>query len=374
MQSTAQGFLVYELTRSPAYLGYVGFASGITSWLFMLVGGVVADRMSRRKLLTLTQSYMMLLAFVLSALSFAGLVRPWHILVLAAALGVGNAFDAPTRLAFVPELVDRRHLANAIALNGTMFTLALVTGPTLAGLVYAWFGPSWCFLINGVSFLAVICALQTMKFGAVPTRPPRRAGLEEVREGLRFVAGSRTIRTLILSIGVGSTCVLAFATLLPAWAVNVLGGDATTNGLLQSARGLGALTGALTVASLGTRPIKGKMFASGMILGPTLLLLFAFVRQVPLSLLTVAGVGWGMVLTFNLANALVQTLVPDGLRGRVMSVYSLVFFGAFTIGSLLFGWVAEAAGEPLALLLGAAVALAFGVTAWFRAPHVRALE
>jgi MFS family permease len=167
MQGTAQGYLVYELTRSPAYLGYVGFAAGVPSWLFMLYGGVIADRMSRRTLLVITQTCMMLLAFLLAGLTFTGRVQPWHIIVLAFLLGTANAFDAPARQAFVLEMVDRQHLTNAIALNSTMFNLGTAIGPAMAGITYSLFGPAWCFTINAFSFLAVIAALLLMKLKPV---------------------------------------------------------------------------------------------------------------------------------------------------------------------------------------------------------------
>src|SRR3989304_5482417 len=167
MQSTAQGYLVYELTQSPAYLGYVGFAAGVPSWLFMLYGGVIADRMSRRALLVITQTCMMFLAFLLAGLTFTGRVQAWHIVVMAFLLGTANAFDAPARQAFVLEMVDRQHLTNAIALNSTMFNLATAVGPAVAGITYSLFGPAWCFTINAFSFLAVIVALLLMKLKPV---------------------------------------------------------------------------------------------------------------------------------------------------------------------------------------------------------------
>ena len=172
MQATAQGFLVYELTHSAAFLGLVGFASGAPSWLFTLYGGVIADRVSRRKLLIIAQSAMMVLAFLLAFLVFTDLVRPWHVVVLAFLLGVANAFDAPARQAFVVELVGRADMTNAIALNSSVFNIGTVIGPAIAGLVYSWLGPAWCFTINGISYLAVIGALLLMRLAAIP-RPPR---------------------------------------------------------------------------------------------------------------------------------------------------------------------------------------------------------
>ena len=176
MQITALSYLTFELTHSPAYLGYVGFANGIPTWLFMLYAGVVADRMSRRRLMIITQTAMMILAFILAALSFLGHIQPWHIVLLAFGLGVANAFDAPARQAFVVELVEREDLGNAIALNSTMFNLGAAIGPAIAGVVYAALGPGWCFTINGASFIAVISALLMMRLkpkppGCARTRP-----------------------------------------------------------------------------------------------------------------------------------------------------------------------------------------------------------
>ncbi|HSQ16128.1 MAG TPA: MFS transporter, partial [Anaerolineales bacterium] len=187
MQSAAQGFLVYELTQSPAFLGYVSAANGLPSWLFTLYAGAIADRVPRRTLIVITQSVMMLLAFVLALLTFTGLVQPWHIIVLAFLLGICNAFDAPARQAFLLEMVDRDVLTNAIALNAAMFTSAIVIGPAVGGLAYAWVGPEWCFTLNGLSYLAVIAALLMMKLKPVPHAGRKIASLGDIKEGLLYV-------------------------------------------------------------------------------------------------------------------------------------------------------------------------------------------
>src|SRR5215210_1109401 len=196
MQITAQGFLVFQLTHSTAYLGYVGFAAGVPSLLFMLFGGVIADRVARRKLLVITQSTMMLLALILAALTFAQLVQPWHIVLLALALGTANAFDAPAGQAFVRELVDREELTNAIALNASLFNLATVVGPTVAGLTYAAFGAAWCFTLNGLSYVSVIVALLLMRLPARVAAPRSGSALTQVQEGLRYTLGHPLLRTL----------------------------------------------------------------------------------------------------------------------------------------------------------------------------------
>jgi MFS family permease len=374
MQTTAQGYLVYQLTNSPAYLGYVACASGLPTWLFTLYGGVVADRMSRRTLMVITQSAMLVLAFILAALAFTGLVQPWHIVVLAFLLGIANAFDAPARQAFVLELVEREDLTNAIALNATMFNGATAVGPAAAGVTYAALGPGWCFTLNGVSFIAVIVALLMMRITpqAVPARRVSAAG--DLMEGLRYVVAHPIIRALIGLVGVLSLFGVSLFTLLPAWAIEVLGGDAATLGWLQSARGAGALIGALLLASLGRFEFKGKLLTVGTFLFPLMLLIFALVRWLPASLLVLVAGGSAQVLALNLANAIVQTHVSDELRGRVMGIYSLVFFGFMPIGGLLAGAAAQYIGEPETVVVSALILLGVAVLVWVFLPKVWALR
>lgn len=371
MQITAQGYLIFELTQSPAYLGYVGFAAGMPSWLFMLYGGVVADRIPRRKLLLITQSIMMGLALALAALTFAGLVQAWHVILLAFLLGTTNAFDAPARVSFVQELVDREDVTNAVALNGTMFNSAVVIGPAVAGLTYAALGPAWCFTLNGVSFLAVITALRLMQLPDRAAVVRRGRTLNALVEGLRYVAGHATIRTILTILATSSLFGVAFATLMPAWTVNVLGGGASLNGLLQSARGFGALVSALHLASLGRFQFRGRLLTVGAFVFPLMVIVFAAVRWVPAALAALLGVGWGMITLYNLSNALVQTSVPDELRGRVMSIYTLTIFGLMPIGSLLHGQLAARAGEPATVALGGLVMLAVATLVYWRAPQLR---
>ncbi|MEJ5202300.1 MAG: MFS transporter, partial [Anaerolineales bacterium] len=374
-QSAAQGYLLFELTRSAAYLGYVGFISGVPTWLFTLVGGLVADRVPRRNLLVLIQISMMLPAFLLAGLTFSGIVQPWHILVLAAFNGIANAFDAPARQSFVVELVDNReHLTNAIALNSSMFNLGLVIGPALGGLVYALAGPGWCFTINGISFLAVIAALLLMRLP--PFTPPSHTNnaWQDILDGLRYVAGNDLVRLLIVSLGITALFGFSLVTLIPAWAVNVLGGDERTNGLLLSARGVGALIAALTLASLGERSRRGKIWTLGSFVLPLGMFAFALIKwQLP-SLALMALIGWGLLsMAINL-NALIQSRVPDELRGRVMSIYSLTFMGSLPIGSLLAGEIAGRWGEQNAVLFNAAVLLAFALLVYWRRPVMRSIH
>ncbi|MBN2149325.1 MAG: MFS transporter [Anaerolineales bacterium] len=372
-QSTAQGYLMYELTQSPAYLGYVGFASGLPSWIFTLYAGAIADRISRRTMILIAQTGMMCLAFILAALTFTDLVQPWHIIILAFLLGICNAFDAPARQAFVVELVERDVLTNAIALNSTMFTSAVVVGPAVGGLAYAAFGPGWCFAFNGISFIAVIISLSVMSITTLPSSITKSAALSEIKEGVKFVIGNPTVSMLISNLGMTSVMALGVITLIPAWAVNVLGGDARTNGWLLSARGLGSLIGALMIAALGHARFRGRLWTLGSFVLPVMMLIFSFIRWLPLSLLAMIGVGWAFMSVSNTTNALVQTQIPDALRGRVMGIYIMVFFGSLPLGSLLAGNIAAVIGEPATVQISALILLILAILVYWRRPVMRTL-
>jgi MFS family permease len=374
MQITAQGFLVYDLTKSPVYLGYVGFASGLPTWIFMLFGGVIADRFRKRNVLVITQSSMMVLAAVLAALTFLNIVQPWEIIALAFLLGIANSFDAPSRISLVNELVPREDLTNAIALNATLFNTASATGPAIAGVTYALAGPAWCFTVNAVSFLGVITALKKMKLTEIKKERSGHSAVHELKEGIGYIKNNFTIRTLIVCVGVMSLFGISVVTLFPAWAVKILGGDAATNGFLQSARGIGALLGALSIASLGRFKFRGKLFTAGFLVFPVLTLIFSFIRWLPLSLAVLFGMGGALILTMNIANSLVQTLVPDHIRGRVMGVYTFTFFGLMPLGALLMGTIAEHLGSPMAILISSITAFTVAALVYIFAPYIRKLE
>ncbi len=374
MQNTAQAYLIYTITNSVAYLGYVGFVSGLPSWLFMLYGGVVADRVPRRTLMIITQSSMMVLAFILAALSFLNIVQPWHILVLAFFLGVANAFDTPARQSFVVEMVDRADMTNAIALNATMFNLGAIVGPAVAGLTYALIGPSWCFTLNGISFIAVIAALAMMRIKINPQSLQRISALTALRDGLRYVRGDRLIATLSMTTFVMNVFGFSLIVLIPAWAVSILGGDVTTNGMLLSARAVGAVIGGLAIATLAGRGGRGRLWSNSSLLLPLVMVGFALTRWQPLSLILLAGMGFFLINIMNNNNALVQTRVPDDLRGRVMGIYSLMFMGGGPIGSLLVGELASWTSEPTTALICAGVLAVFAAFIFLRRPEVRAMD
>lgn len=371
MQSTALGFLAYDLTRSAAFLGLVGFASGIPTWLFTLYAGVIADRVSKRNMIVVTQITMACLAVAISIMAFLHLVEPWHLVVMALLMGTANAVEAPARQAFVLEMVAPQDLTNAIALNGAMFNTATAVGPAVGGITYALFGPAWCFAINAFSFIPVITALRMMKLPPNVPCPKGGSPTRELKEGLSYTLNEPIIRTVIALVGVVTIFGMSFLTLLPAWAVKILHGNATTNGFLQSSRGLGALIAALIIASLGKFKFHGKLLMFGAFMLPVSLVLFSFITWEPLSIILLIGVGMSLVLVYNLANAIVQTAVPNRIRGRIMSIYSLTFLGTMPIGSLMMGALAQKFGEQATALAGGLIVMVGSALIFYLVPLLK---
>ena len=371
MQGTAQGYLVYSLTGSAAYLGYVGFVSGLPNFMFMLYGGFIADRVSRRAMMMITQAVMMLLAFILAALVFTEVIQPWHILLLSFLGGVVGAFDTPARQSFVIELVDREDMTNAIAFNATMFNAGAILGPAIGGLVYALTGPGWCFTLNGVSFIAIIVALAMMRIRPMPAPPRRGSAFESIAEGFRYVRGDRMVLTMTVSVLVYAIFGFGLINLMPAWAVNILKGDVTTNGLLLSARGAGAVIGGLSIATLASRGFRGKMWAASSLALPIVMIFFALTTWLPLALFLLGITGLTTIIVMNTSNAMVQSLVPDELRGRVMALYSMTFMAGGPFGALVIGLLAEKTSEPTAAVFCAVVLALFAILIWIARPEVR---
>jgi len=371
MQSAAQGYLVYTLTGSAAYLGIIGFASGLPSWLLIMYGGVVADRVSRRSLIIITQTVMMVLAFILAALVFLQIVQPWHILLLSFLLGIANAFDAPARQSFIVELVSRENLTNAIALNATMFNMGAIVGPAIAGFIYALTGPGWCFTINGITFIAVITALTMMNIQKTPVQPRQNTAWQAIVEGLKYIKSERVVFTLILTIFVINIFGFGLITLIPAWAVTILRGDAATNGLLLSARGVGAVISGLLIASLSGDRFRSKMWNINSFIVPVSLIGFALSTTLPISMIFLGLVGFALIAVLNNSNAMIQGRVPDALRGRVMAVYSLMLLGGGPVGALLVGLMADHTSEQFTALVCAGILLAFSVWIWLFHSEIR---
>ena len=372
-QITAEAYLVFELTHSPSYLGYVGFVAGVPSWIFMFYGGVIADRVSKKLVLMITQCLMMILSCILAYLTFTGLIQPWHILILSFFSGVVIAFDAPARQSFVNELVHTEHLTNAIALNATMFNAAAAVGPAFSGLLYALVGPAWCFTINAFSFIAVIIGLGLIKIDMKTVTKKTTSVISDLKEGFRYIKSQKIVKTFIIGAAMISVFGVSFTTLIPAWSVKILGGDSTTNGMLQSARGVGALMSALLLASLGTANFKGKLYAMGTLLVPVFIFLFAVFHWTPAAFLTLFIIGSSTVLVYNLTNAFLQFLIPAELRGRVLAVYTFTFFGLMPIGSLLIGTTADWIGETWSIILFSSILFSSSTYFYLTVPKIRQL-
>jgi MFS family permease len=371
MQNVAQAWLVYRLTGSPALLGLVSFCGQAPVLFLSPLGGIVADHYNRHKIIIATQLASMILALALAALTFSEAVRVWHIMLLAGLLGIVNAFDIPARQAFIMDMVGREDLMNAIALNSAIFNLSRVLGPAIAGILVASIGEAWCFLANGISYIGVIAGLLLMK----PTIriAPRREGnaLAGIVEGFRFVLGTPPIFALLALLGILSLTGMPFAVLMPIFADRILNGGATGLGILMGASGVGAFAGALTLASRTTVRGLGRWVAvSGMAFGCGLIL-FALSRSFWLSGALMVPIGFSMMIEMGSSNTLIQSMTPDHLRGRVMSVYSMMFMGVAPFGALLAGLAAERFGAPLAVAAGGTICLAASGVFAFYLPSLR---
>jgi len=371
MQSVAESWLVYRLTGSSALLGVAAFASQIPVFLFATIGGTVADRTNRHHIIVITQSVSMILPLTLAALTLTGVVRVWHVLTLAACLGLVNAFDIPARQAFIVDMVGHDDLMNAIALNSSMVNGARVVGPAIAGLLVAAVGEGWCFLLNGVSYLAVIAGLLMMD---VPKRPKVRARISAVRhtiEGLRFVADTAPVRALLLLLGLVSLAGMPYAVLMPIFADQILSGGPRGLGLLMAASGFGALCGALSLAvRSGVRGL-GRWVATSAAAFGAALILFSLSRAFWLSVLLLVPVGASIMVQMASSNTLIQSMVPDKLRGRVMAVYSMMFMGMAPFGALVAGSVAERLGAARTVAGGGAACLVAAAIFATRLPALR---
>ena len=371
MQSIAQGWLVLQLTNSPFYVGLVSALGSIGVLLFTLYAGVVADRTDKRRVVIITQTLLMLQAFALAALVATGRVTVESVMGLAAFLGIVNAFDIPTRQSFLVEMVGKEDLMNAIALNSSVFNATRVFGPAVAGVLIGTVGMEWCFVLNGVSYLAVIGGLLAMRLTPHVPRPTQLTAWQGLREVLTYLGGDRRVSTLVVLTGMFSVFGFPFLVLMPVVARDVLHAGAAGYGALTAAVGVGALLGALGIAVLSQRIPKGRTLVMGGTSFGFALALFAASRSFTLSLLVLALAGCAMILNNALTNTLLQTLVPDELRGRVMGFYSFVFVGLAPLGALQAGVLAEHFGAPWAVGTGGLItALAMAIAAW-RVPEVR---
>jgi MFS family permease len=370
MQTVAQSWLVYRLTKSTLLLGEVGFASQIPVFLVAPIGGMVADRVNRHRIVIATQTASMILAFILAALTLSNAVTVPEIFVLAALLGVVNAFDIPGRQSFLVDMVGKEDLMNAIALNSSMFNGARVIGPAIAGILVAKIGEGWCFFANGASYIAVIIGLLLMKVQSV-RRPKSDSPIADIVEGFRWVSHTGPIRMLLLLLGLVSLVGMPYTVLMPVFADKILHGGASglaaflhakdpgavRLGVLMGATGVGALLGALTLAlRSGVRGLGRLIVLTCAGFGVSLIV-FAASKNFWLSTLLLIPVGFSIMLQMACSNTLIQTMVPDVLRGRVMSLYSMMFMGMAPFGALLGGALANRLGAPLTIAIGGAASI-----------------
>jgi len=369
MQTVAQSWLVYRLTGSGLQLGAVGFASQIPVFLCAPIGGIVADRSNRRHVVIGTQIASMLLAFVLAALTLTHAIdhRVWLIFVLAALLGVVNAFDIPGRQSFLVDMVGKEDLMNAIALNSSMFNGARVIGPAIAGFLVARLGEGWCFFANGISYIAVIAGLMLMNVNAPARVSAKTSPWVHIKEGFQFVNRTAPIRALMILLGLVSVVGMPYAVLMPIFADKVLGHKggqelasligshdlgAVRLGILMGAAGIGALLGALTLAMRSGVKGLGRWISVCCAGFGISLMLFSFSKSFWLSVAMLLPVGYFIMLQMASSNTLIQVMVPDALRGRTMAVYSMMFMGMGPIGALLGGALSDRLGAPLTVAIG----------------------
>jgi MFS family permease len=365
-------WLVYRLTDSPFLLGLVGFASQIPVFVVSPLAGVYTDRWNRHRTVLITQSLAMVHAFVITILVITGWITVWQIIVLAILLGIINAFDMPTRQAFLIDLVeDRTHLGNAIALNSSMFNGARLVGPALAGLLITWHGEWVCFFINAVSYVAVLIALAAMRLAPRKATPPKNSIVEGMKEGFRYAFHSQPIRTMLALVALVSLVSMPLAVLLPVLAGNILYGGSDTFGLLASASGLGALVGAILLAMKKSVLGLGRLVAQMTAMLGAATIGVAYSDVLVVSLVFVALTGFATMVEMAASNTILQTIVEEDKRGRVMSFYTMAFMGTAPLGSLLAGGLASVIGTPWTLLISGLVCLCGAAVFALRLPSLR---
>ncbi len=352
MDNIAEAWLVYRLTGSSLLLGTVAFAGQIPVFLLAPVGGMVADRWNRRSIVIATQISSMIFAFILAFLTITKRITVAEVITLAALMGVVNAFDIPARQAFLVEMVGREDLMNAIALNSSMFNGARIIGPSIAGILVASIGEGWCFFANAVSYIAVIAGLLMMRIERTPRLAQFASPFEHIAEGFRFVRDTAPILAILLLLGLVSVTAMPYSVLMPIFAAKVLHGNARTLGVLMGATGIGALTGALILATRTNVQGLGRWIANSCTGFGFALILFSFSRWYALSVLLLVPVGCAMMTQMAASNTLIQAMVPDRLRGRTMAVYSMMFMGMAPLGALLSGALAERIGAPWTVAIG----------------------
>ena len=370
MQNIGEGWLVLTLTNSPFYVGLVSALSSLGVLLLTIYAGIVADRTDKRRTIVIAQVLFMLEAFAVAILVWTGVVKVWHVMTLATLLGVASAFDIPTRQSFIVELVGKEDLMNAIALNSSMFNGARIIGPAIAGILVAKIGEGWCFFANAVSYIAVIIGLLMMR---VQPRANAATGspLTHIVEGFRFARRTAPIRALLLLLGLVSLVAMPYTVLMPVFADKILHGGARGLGILMGATGIGALLGALTLATRSGVSGLGRWVALSCAGAGVGLVLFSLSRNFLLSTALLLPVGFCIMLQMSSSNTLIQVMVPDHLRGRIMAMYTMMFMGMAPFGSLFAGALAEHLGAPLTVRIGALACIGGALLFGIHLPKVR---
>ncbi len=371
LQTVAQSWLVYRLTDSAFLLGLTGFVSQAPVFFLAPIGGTLADHLDRRRLLVWTQGSSALLAAMLGLLTVSGHVAIGQVLAIATLLGVVNAFDVPTRQSFVVEMVGREDLPNAIALNSSAVNLARALGPALAGVLVAAVGEGLCFLLNAISFAAVIGALLAMRLEPRRTRG-ELAPLRAIADALGFVRANSSVRAVLVLLGLVSVVGMPYAVLMPIFADRVLGGGSATMGMLLAATGVGALSAALLLAVRASARGLGRWIAGSAIGFGVALFAFSVSRSIPLSTVVLLATGFCMMTQMAASNTLLQVLTPDSLRGRIMAFYSMMFMGMAPFGALGAGLSAQHLGAPATVAVGGVVSVLGGTVFLWQLPALRA--
>jgi MFS family permease len=372
MTRLATSWLVYRLTGSAVLLGVVGFASQIPAFLLGPIAGVLVDRWDRHRTLITTQVLFMIQSLALAALALTGVVKIWEIIALSLFQGVILSFDMPTRQSFVIQMVDRREdLGNAIALNGSMVNSASLIGPAIAGVVISAVGEGYCFLIDGISYIAVIASLLTMRIAVKQARQTPRHVAVELKEGWHYVRTSLPIRSILSNLGLVSMFGMSYSVLMPIFAAEVLHGGPNTLGFLTSAVGVGALIGTVSLTMRRTIVGLGRRIAIATAICGAALIAFGFSHWLWLSLLILPVLGFGLMQQMAPSNTILQTIVEDEKRGRVMAFYSMAFQGMVPFGSLLAGNVAARFGAPGAVMLNGVMCLAGSLLFARKLPAIR---
>ncbi len=372
MQQIAMSWLVYRLTNSALLLGVVGFSSQIPVFLFASIAGVYADRWNRHRMLIATQTLSMIQALTLAFLALAGTIQVWQIIVLSIVIGVINAFDMPTRQSFIVEIVDKpEDLGNAIALNSFMFNGARLVGPAIAGILIGILGEGICFLINGLSFIGIIIALLAIKVPKRKKAAHTSRVWHDLKEGYSYAFGFAPIRYILLQLGLMSFMGMAYSVLMPVFAKDILHGGPHTLGFLMAASGIGALTGAVYLASRQTILGLGRLIVYASVIFGVGIIAFSFSSILIVSLTMMFFTGFGMIVQIASGNTILQSIVEEDKRGRVMSIYTTAIIGMAPIGNLVAGALASLIGAPETLILSGLACIIGSLLFALKLPHIR---